>query len=1063
MSKNFTHLHTHSHYSLLTALPKIKDLVKTAKENEMEALALTDDGNMYGTIEFYKTCKAEDIKPILGVDFFVAMRTRHDKQSGIDNRRTRLIMLAKNEKGYKELIKLVTVAHLEGFYYKPRIDKELIEQYTNGNLICISPHFAGEISQALKVNNFEKAEEIANWYKEKFGNDFYLELTHHPEVEGQAELKEKIIDLSKKMDIPLVAAHDVYYLEKQDKRARDILMSIQTSRGGSFSGENDDFSFITPKQAQEYFKDTPEALENIQKIVDQCNVEIDIDSWYFPDIEIPESENYDSFLKKQTYEGFEKRGLDKTPDLVERVEYELEVIKNKGYSSYFLIMADLINFARGAGIYTNTRGSAAGSLVSYLNFITKVNPIELKLPFERFMNPDRPGIPDIDLDVADIHRDDVIAYAKKRYGNKAVAQIGTFGTMAARGSVRDVTRALGHPYSLGDEIAKLIPLGAQGFPMTIDRALDEEEDLRKLHKNNKDVQEIIKYAKKIEGCARHISTHAAGVLISPTRVDDFTPVQLDKDGQIITQYDMYTGDRDGVVNLPKFDILGLKNLSILANSIKLAEKRHGIGVDLDNIELDDKKTYEMLARGETLGTFQLSGQGMTQYLKELKPKTIWDIMAMVALYRPGPMAFIPDYIARKNNPNLVTYLDPKLKDILEPTFGIIIYQDDVMMIAVQLANYNWAEADKFRKAMGKKIPELMQEQKTKFHNGCADNGLSEKVINKLWETIETFAAYGFNKAHSASYGRVAYETSYMKANFPIEYMTALLMADSGDTDKVAEIISECNRMKIEVLPPDINESFTDFTIVKQENPGASHGQIGTEAIRFGLQTIKNFGEGIANAIIEERTKNGKFKSLADFLERVQDRNLNKKSLEALTMCGAMDTFGERGQILANMPDLLNYNKENATQPAEQDSLFGETVISTLKLVEVEPAKPEEKLAWEKELLGLYISGHPLDKYKDLLNKEGKNIKSILENSPNGMTTVVAGILEEVKPILTKKGEKMAFVRLADFSGTMDVVVFPKVYTEFKDVLEEDKCVAVKGKLSERNGEMNLLVDKVKRL
>ncbi len=1052
--ENITHLHTHSHYSLLTALPKIKDLVKTAKENGMQALALTDDGNMYGTIEFYKTCKAEEIKPIIGVDFYVTTRTRHDKQTGIDNRRTRLIMLAKNDLGYKNLMKLVTKANVEGFYYKARIDKELIEKHKEG-LVCISPHFAGEISQALKVNNFEKAEEIAGWYKKQFEEDFYLELTHHPEITGQEELKEKIIEFGKKMNIPLVAAHDVYYLNKEDKKARDILMSIQTSGGGSYSGEHDDFSFITPKQFQEYFKDTPEALENIEKIVNQCNLEIDIDSWYFPDIEIPEGEDYNTQLKKVTYEGIKKRGLDKTPEIIERIEYELEIIKNKGYSSYFLIVADLLDFTRKANIYTNTRGSAAGSIVSYLNFITKINPIELKVPFERFMNPDRPGIPDIDIDIADIRRDDVINYAKEKYGKKAVAQIGTFGTMAARGSVRDVTRALGFPYDLGDQIAKLIPIGAQGFPMTIDRALDEEEDLRKLHKNNKDVQEIIKYAKKIEGCARHISTHAAGVLISPTRVDDFTPVQLDKDGQIITQYDMYTGDRDGVVNLPKFDILGIKNLSILANSIRLAKKLKGVEVDLDKIDLEDKKTYEMLARGETLGTFQLNGQGMTQYLKELKPETIWDIMAMVALYRPGPLAFIPDYIARKNNPSLVTYLDPKLKEILEPTFGIIIYQDDVMMIAVQLANYTWAEADKFRKAMGKKIPEMMQQQKTKFHNGCADNGLSEKVINRLWETIETFAAYGFNKAHSASYGRVAYETSYMKANFPIEYMTALLMADSGDTDKVAEYISECKRLRIDVLPPDINESFTDFTIVEQKN--------GTEAIRFGLQTIKNFGEGIANAIITERKKNGKFKSLTDFLDRIQDRNLNKKSLEALTMCGAMDALGERGQIMANMPDLLNYNKENANKSADQDSLFGESHLPLLKLAEVEPAKPEEKLAWEKELLGLYISGHPLDKYKDILSKDGKNIKSIKQNSPNGLTTTVAGIIEEVKPILTKKGDKMAFVRLSDFSGTMEAVVFPKIFTEIRDLLNEDTCVAVSGKLSERNGDMNLLVDKIKKL
>ena len=1057
MNPEFTHLHTHSHYSLLTALPKITDLVKTAKADGMTSLALTDNGNMYGAIEFYKTCKKEGIKPILGVDFYVAARTRHDKQSGIDNYRSRLVMLAKNEAGYKNFLKLVTKSQIEGFYYKPRIDKELIETYKEG-LVCISPHFSGEISQALKMNNFAKAEEIAIWYKEKFGENFYLELTHHPEINGQIELKEKIIAFGKKMNIPLVAAHDVYYLKPDDKRARDILMSIQSSQGGSFGGEKDDFSFISQKQAQTYFKNTPEALVNTEKIANLCNLELDLDSWIFPDIDIPAGETYDSQLKKLSYAGIEKRGLERTKEIEDRIEYELEIIKNKGYSSYFLIVADLLKYAKGAGIYTNTRGSAAGSLVSYLNFITKVNPIELKLPFERFMNPQRPGIPDIDIDIADIRRDDVIDYARKKYGKKAVAQIGTFGTMAARGSVRDVTRALGLPYSLGDQVAKLIPMGSQGFPMTIERALEMEEDLRKLHKQNKDVQEIIKYAKKIEGCARHISTHAAGVLISPTRIDDYSPVQFDKEEKIITQYDMYTGDRDGVVNLPKFDILGIKNLSILSNAVNLAKELEGVEVDLDNIDLEDKKTYDMLSRGETLGTFQLNGQGMTQYLKELKPEDIWDIMAMVALYRPGPMAFIPDYIKRKNNPELVTYLHPELKAILEPTYGVIMYQDDVMLIAVNLAGYTWGEADKFRKAMGKKIPKMMQEQKEKFYKGCLEHGLKEKIVKELWESIETFAAYGFNKAHSASYGRIAYETSYMKANFPIEYLTALLMADSGDTEKVSEIISECKRMEIPVLPPDINESFTDFTIVDYE---------GGKAIRFGLQTIKNFGEGIANIIIEERAKNGKFKSLEDFLERIQDRNLNKKSLEALTMCGAMDKLEERGQILGNIPDLLNYNKENANKPKEQDSLSGllssDSNIPKLKLKEFPPAETKDMLSWEKELLGLYISGHPLDKYKELLKKEGKNIKSIKEKTLDGVETVIAGIIEEVKLILTKKEAKMAFVKVSDFSDSMEVVVFPKVFDEYRDLLEANKCVILQGKISSRNGEKGFLVNTVKEL
>ena len=1052
--KKFSHLHIHSHYSLLNALPKIKDLVKKAKEYEMSALALTDSGNMYGIIEFYQECLKNEIKPILGVDFYVALKTRHDKRSGIDNRNHRLILLAKNEQGYKNLIKLVTISHLEGFYYRPRIDREILEEYKEG-LICIMPHFSGEAQKSLQYGDIEKAKETTDWYRKIFP-DFYLEITHHPELENQISLKEKIIDFAKKENLSLVAGHDVYYLNPEDKKARDILMSVQASGRSPYKDEKDNFSFINQEQANEYFKDTPEALDNIQKIIDSCHLELDIDRWDFPDIEIPEGETYDSQLRKTTYAGFEKRGLEQTPELEERVEYELDIIKNKGYSSYFLIVSDFIKHARSVGIFTNTRGSAAGSLVSYLNYITKVNPIALKLPFERFMNPFRPGIPDIDVDIADIRRDDVIDYLRKKYGGKAVAQIGTFGTMAARGSVRDVTRALGYPYELGDRIAKLIPMGSQGFPMTIARALEMEEDLQKLHKENKDVQEIIKYAQQIEGCARHISTHAAGVLISPTRIDDYSPVQFDKDNQIITQYDMYTGGRDGVVNLPKFDILGIKNLSILSNAVYLVKKIRGIEVDLDNVDLNDTKTYKMLAQGNTAGCFQLSGSGMTKVITEMRPSSIDDINAAVALYRPGPMEFIPDYIERKYNPAKIKYLHPKLEKILDKSFGVITYQDDILLIAIELAGYDWKEADKFRKAIGKKIPEMMQEQKEKFYAGCTASGVEIKIIDELWSKIETFAAYGFNKAHAASYGRVAYETSYMKANYPLEYMAALLMADSGDTEKVAEIINECKRMDIPVLPPDINESFKDFTIVKAED--------GTEAIRFGLETIKNFGEGIATAIIEERKKNGHFKSLTDFLERVQDRNLNKKSLEALVMCGAMDNLGERGQMLANMPELLKFNKDNANQSQNQTSLFGgDTNVAEITLAPSDPAPQEQKLAWEKELLGLYISGHPLEKYRKMFEKSGVNLNKIKKNGLNGMNTAIGGMIQELRVILTKKGEKMAFMKIADLHDTMEVVIFPRTFSEFADILQEEKCLLIKGKVSKRNDEISFIAEKFKEL
>lgn len=1058
-TKNFTHLHNHTHYSLLNALPKIPELVKTAKEMGMTSLAITDDGNMYATISFYQTCLKEGLKPILGVDFYVALNTRFDKRAGIDNRRHRLILIAKNETGYKNLMKLVSLSNIEGFYYKPRIDRELVEKYSEG-LICISPQFSGEVAKAINLSDTPRAKEALDFLKKIFKDDLYLEITHHPEIDGQLELKEKIIKFADDTQTPLVACHDTYYLKTEDRKARNVLMSVSnTGPKRDLNNESEDFSFISPEKIFEYFKDREDAIENTQKIVDKCNIEIDTDSWYFPEIDIPEGETYDSYLRKLSFEGIEKRGLEKTPAIEERINYELEIIKNKGYSSYFLIVSDLIAHARETGIYTNTRGSAAGSLVSYLNFITKVNPIELGLPFERFMNPERPGIPDIDLDVADIRRDDIISYAKEKYGKEAVAQIGTFGTMAARGSVRDTARAMGYEYAVGDKISKLIPMGSQGFAMTIKRALNEEPDLKKLYDTDKDAKIIIDMAQKIEGCSRHISTHAAGVVISPTTLNDFTPVELDKDGQIITQYDMYTGGRDGVVNMPKFDILGIKNLSILANAIKITEKTTGIKVDLDNLNLKDEKTFNMLAAGNTVGCFQLSGTGMTKVITDMKPTTIDDINAIVALYRPGPMEFIKDYIERKYNPEKRTYLHPKLEKILEKSFGVITYQDDILLIAIELAGYSWLEADKFRKAIGKKIPELMQEQKDKFYAGCRESKVEEKVIDELWAKIETFAAYGFNKAHAASYGRVAYETSYMKANFPAQYMASVLTADAGDTEKIAEIVTECKRMDLKVLPPDINESFKDFAVV----PAIEKGKIDT--IRFGLLTIKNFGEGISNIIIEERKKNGKFKSLSDFLSRIKDRNLNKKSLEALIKCGALDNLGERGQMLFNIENLLAFNKEEVQKDQNQDSLLG--LISQedhqIYLEVSEPAKKEDMLAWEKELLGLYISGHPLDKWTSVLSKDGKNIKSIKENSSDGVSLVIACVIDEVRTIMTKKGDKMAFVKVSDLSDSADLVIFPKAFTEYKEKLESDKPLMLKCTVSRRDGEFSAIIEKIKDL
>jgi DNA polymerase-3 subunit alpha len=1063
MPSKFIHLHTHSHYSLLNALPKIDDLIKEAKKYGMTSLALTDNANLYGAIEFYKTCKKNEIKPVIGADMYVAARTRHDKQAGVDNRRSRLILLARDLDGYKNLIKLVTLANIEGFYYKPRIDKELIEKYRFG-LICISPSFSGATTQALKNGDMEEAKRLVAWYKDIYGaENFFLELTHHPEIEGHEALMQKIVRLGKETNTPLAAAHDVYYLHPEDKKARDTLLLINT--GGDFSDRNsdsndEDFSFISPEKAEEIFKDTPEAIENTQKIADMCELDLELGSWVFPDFKVESGLTPDEELKRIAYLGFEKRGLPQTKEYIDRLEYELKVIHDKGYAPYFLVVADLLRYAHENHILTNIRGSVAGSLTTYLTKITNVDPIDYKLPFERFLNPERPSAPDIDMDYADDRRDEVIAYAKSKYGADKVAQIGTFGTMMARGSVKDVARAMGYPYSLGDRISKLIPMGAQGFPMTIDRALKETPELKEIYEKEADVKTIIDMAKKIEGCARHISVHAAGVVMAPRPLTDFTPLQFDTKGEekIITQYDMHAVEDAGLL---KFDFLGIKNLAILSNAVRLAEKIDGVKVDIENIPINDQKTFDLLARGETTGLFQLNGQGMTKYLKDLKPSTIHDINAMVALYRPGPLESIPEYIKRKHNPRTVRFLDPRMKEILSQSFGVITYQDDVMLIAIHLAGYSWLEADKLRKAMGKKIPKEMEAQKEKLKEGLIKKGMSKEKADELWALIEPFAAYGFNKAHAASYGRVAYQTAYMKANFPAIYMSAVLTADAGDVEKIAEFIGDCKRMNIPVLPPNVNESFQDFTVVKV--PGQP------DTIRFGLTTIKNFGEGIANTIIEERKKSGKFKSLANFLDRIKDKNLNKKSLEALIKTGALDEFGERGIMLANVENMLTYSKEAGKQSADQDSLFGAYVpglnsdVNNFKLQDAPAATSTEKLNWERELLGLYLSGHPLDKFRKIIEEKNYKISRIKTEGKEGKEFVIAGMVEDVRAIITKKGDNMAFVKLSDYNDTLECVVFPRTMAEFKNLIVKDKALAVKGKVSMRNGEISLIVDKVKEL
>lgn len=1054
MNSRFVHLHTHSHYSLLQALPQIPQLVAAAKKDGQEALALTDIANLYGAIEFYKECTKEGIKPIIGVECYVAPRTRHDKEHNTDDKTSRVVLLAKNNTGYQNLLQLVSRSHLEGFFYTPRIDAELLEQYHEG-LVCILPSFGGAHVQALESHDTTGVSAVYAHYKNIFGTDCYLEITYHPEIAGHTQKQDQLITLAQKHDLSLLAAHDVYYVHKSDHQARELVVHIGTATPmlGDEADRPDDFSFISQSAATQHFAIHPEALANTVRVADECTVQLTLGHWILPDVQKPTDKTYDEVLRDMAEAGFAKRGLQRSDEEVARMNYELDIIKTKGFASYFLAVADLLQSAKKMGIYTNTRGSAAGSLVSYLTGVITVNPLIFNLPFERFLNPERPSAPDIDMDLADNRRDDLITYAKQRYGADHVAQIGTFGTMAARAAVRDVARALGYSYSKGDQIAKLIPFGAQGFPMTIEKALEVEPELKTAYDKDPETHEIIDLAQKIEGNARHVGVHAAGVVIAPKPVVEYAPIQEDPkgEGKIITQYDMYSiADEYGGVGLLKFDFLGLKNLTVLADSIARVQKNHGIVIDVDTIPLNDEKTFDMLSSGRTMGVFQMASAGMTRWLVELRPSTIHDINAMVALYRPGPMEFIPLYIERKHNPGKISYSDPRLEQFLGPTFGILIYQDDVMLIAVHLAGYTWGQADKFRKAIGKKIPELMAEQKEKFFAGCIANKVSQKATQELWDQIETFAAYGFNKAHAVSYGNLAYRTAYMKANYPLEFMSALLTADSGDVDEIYAIVEECKKMHVDILPPDVNESNADFATVPDKR-----------AIRFGLMSIKNFGEGIARSIVAERDAHGPYTDVADVLTRVTDHNLNKRALEALIKAGAFDAFDDRATLLSNLEKLVAFNKETSKNDT-QDSLFG-PATHTLVLDQSLPKKTRgELLVYEKELLGLYVSGHPLDMYEAQL-KGRPGITDVKRHTREGVTTVIPGLITQSKTILTKKGDKMAFITLADRDDSIEAVAFPKLFADQHTILQPGTCVLLKGQLSRRNGELSFAIEAVKKL
>lgn len=1056
----FVNLHTHSHYSLLDGLPKIPELVARAKEVGMPALALTDHGVMYGAVDFYKECTKAGIKPIIGVEAYLALEHRSRKQSKLDDDYYHLILLAETNEGYKNLMKLTSLAHLEGFYYKPRLDKESLKAHSKG-IIALTACLGGEVARSILDNKpLEETKKIVEEYQSIFGeNNVFLEVQHHPEIPEQQKVNDALKELSKITGVPRVATLDNHYLYPDDAEAQDVLVCVSTGKNVSDADRLDmrtvDLSLKSPEEVTAMFPGEPEIVEQSVKIAERCNADIEIGKRYFPVFEIPDSKNPEDYLREQVEKGAREKFKSLTPQIQERIDYELKVINDKGYPTYFLIVADFVNWMRGRNIITTTRGSAAGSLVSYCLGITNVEPLTWLLPFERFLNPYRPTAPDIDVDIADNRRNEVIDYVTQKYGQEKVAQIITFGTMLARAAVRDVGRVLGIPYAKCDQLAKLIPPPKQGFPMPIRKALETVPELKEIYEKDPEAQKILDLVKKVEGVARHSSVHAAGVVISPTPLVEYTPVQHDVDGNgMVTQYHMNACEDVGLV---KMDFLGIRNLSILGNAVEIIRAKHKVEIDLDNLPLDDKKTFELLAEGDTVGVFQLGGSGMTAYLKELKPTSIFDIAAMIALYRPGPMESIPEYIRRKHNPRLVKYLDPRMEKFLDKSYGLIVYQDDLLFCALELAGYNWEEADKFRKAVGKKIPAEMAAQKEKFTKGIVQNGQTQEFADKLWKLFEPFQAYGFNKAHAASYAMVTYQTAYLKANYPAEFMAAVLTAESADLEKIAAAVEECKKMGIQVLPPDVNESFKMFAVM------------GDKTIRWALTAVKNVGDDVVAEIIRERKANGPYTSFQNLVSRLPSKSLNRKGIESLIRCGAFDSMAERNLLLTNMEDLLEAARASRKNVVEgQSSLFIGTPkavaanpAANYHLAPADPADQAQKLEWEKELLGLYVTSHPLEEFKDQMD----GVTQLREASKmsEGNPVTVAGILSHVKKITTKKGEPMAFLTIEDLTGSLEAICFPRTYTQNMALIDSKGKVVIVGKISDKDGQIKIIIDEIKPL
>jgi len=1066
---NFTHLHVHSHFSLLDGASKVDTLLDRVESLGMNAVALTDHGTMYGVIEFYKKARARNIKPLIGVEAYVAPRTLTDKSPRVDSKAYHLILLAENYEGYLNLMYLTTRAHLDGFYYKPRVDKALLREHHTG-LIATSACLAGELAKAC-LQSYEEGKRVALEYIDIFGKDsYFIELQHHPNVEDQMRLNPILIKLAKELGVGLIATNDSHYVNPDDAEAQDVLTCIASGKNVSDTNRMNylgtDLSITDTETMAEWFKETPEALSNTNLIAERCNLEIPMGKSIMPGFPVPEGETERSWLRKLCEQGAKERynfdyhvgdweedALLPSPNsqdndipleqrVRERTDYELSVVEKMGFEGYFLITADFINWARDQGILIGPgRGSAAGSMIGFLTGITDIDPIKYKLIFERFLNPERFSMPDIDNDIQDSRRDEVIEYVRKRYGSDHVAQIITFGTMQARNAIRDVGRVLGLPYAECDYIAKLIPFG-----MTMKQAMEASDELKQNYNSNEQVRKLIDLATRLEGSARHTSIHAAGVVVTPEPLYRYSPLQhaARSDDAIITQYEMHAVEDLGIL---KIDFLGLSNLNIIDLCLKLLRRHRKVEINIRTLETEDQAAYRLLSKAATTGVFQLESAGMKRYLRELKPSEFEDIISMVALYRPGPIDAIPDFIESKHGRKAITYLHPALEPILHMTYGVIVTQDQVLQIARDFAGFTYGEADILRKAVGKKIKELLDEQRDKFISGAIKTqNITPDLAARVWDFIEPFARYGFNRAHAACYAMIAYQTAYLKAHYPAEFMAALMTSDLTNLDRLAIELSESDQMGLKVAPPDVNESFVDFAVV-YDTPEPSPKRTGN-VIRFGLGAIKNVGVEISHEIVEEREKHGPYASLTDFLVRLGGHKINKKVVENLAKAGALDSLAERNAVLEGLPDIVNFIGAVGRSQSSKDQigLFGGEESGTsfhLDLPPVPPIDSRTKLDWEKELLGIYLSDHPMKEAQKSLGADIQPLPEIIPKMHNHKVRT-AGLITTIRVILTKNNDPMAFVGIEDSTGSLELIVFPRVYAETKDLWLEGNIVVVDG-------------------